>query len=200
MARTPGEIWRRNSSLFKVYHTTSERENTQDKRNPFWKLGSKSFCERAIVRQLCASPMKRSATIYLRASEVRRRVLYSVPNLYLLETVNQFPKRIHLGPRRIVWSLSDVLKWMQSKVDARTVGATRPKVVVGPEDRFIGRKEIRILVPYSVAHLRLLERAGNFPGRIRLGANRAAWLEREVRDWMEAHESRSRKESGDGVT
>ncbi len=44
-----------------------------------------------------------------------------------------------------------------------------PKVVIGPEDRFIGRKEISSLVPYTVQHVPVLEHAGNFPGRFASG-------------------------------
>lgn len=141
--------------------------------------------------------MKKSVRVYLRAPEVRLRVLYSIPNLIVLEAAGHFPKRIHVGPGRVVWVLSEILEWMQSKVDARKIGAVCPKAVVGPNDRFVGRKEICNLVPYSLPHLRLLERAGNFPGRVRLGANRSAWLEREVRDWMKAHENRRCKENDD---
>jgi prophage regulatory protein len=85
-----------------------------------------------------------------------------------------------------VWLQEDVLRWMQSKIDARTVGPMVPKVVIGPEDRFISKKELRGLVPYAVQYLLVLEHAGKFPGRIRIGENRSVWLEREVRDWMNA--------------
>jgi predicted DNA-binding transcriptional regulator AlpA len=64
---------------------------------------------------------------------------------------------------------------------------------VGIDDRFIGKKEVRSLVPYTVQHLRVLEHASEFPGRIRIGDNRSAWLEREVLDWIEDRRSRRRR-------
>jgi prophage regulatory protein len=72
-----------------------------------------------------------------------------------------------------------------------------PKIIIGIDDRFVGRKELQSLLPYTVNHLRLLELAGEFPVRIRIGANRAAWLEREVREWIEAKRMRTREEEGD---
>lgn len=44
--------------------------------------------------------------------------------------------------------------------------------------------ELQRLVPYSRNHLRRLEAAGQFPRRIRLGANRVAWLREEVEHWL----------------
>ena len=67
-------------------------------------------------------------------------------------------------------------------------------MVIGPEDRFICKKVIRTLVPYAVQHLYFLEHAGKIPGRIRIGDNRSAWLEREVRDWMSVRYSLSQAE------
>lgn len=46
--------------------------------------------------------------------------------------------------------------------------------------------ELQRLVPYSRNHLRRLEAAGQFPRRIRLGANRVAWLREEVEQWLTA--------------
>jgi prophage regulatory protein len=38
-------------------------------------------------------------------------------------------------------------------------------------------------VPYSEAHIWRLEKAGKFPRRVHLGANRVAWVEAEVSAW-----------------
>lgn len=46
--------------------------------------------------------------------------------------------------------------------------------------------ELQRLVPYSRNHLRRLEAAGQFPRRVRLGANRVAWLRAEVEQWLTA--------------
>jgi prophage regulatory protein len=51
-------------------------------------------------------------------------------------------------------------------------------------DRIIDRHERRRLVPYSDNHILRLERAGSFPERLKLGANRVGWLLSEVLDWI----------------
>jgi len=40
------------------------------------------------------------------------------------------------------------------------------------------------LIPYSQNRLRRLEAKGQFPKRVRIGANRVAWLRQEVDDWL----------------
>ena len=47
-------------------------------------------------------------------------------------------------------------------------------------DTFILAQELTGLVPFSPNHLRRLEAQGDFPRRIRIGANRIAWLRDEV--------------------
>lgn len=137
--------------------------------------------------------MPREVDIFLSAREVRHRVMYSHMQIYRLEKAGEFPRRIKFGRRRVAWSLRDILEWMQTKVDARKVGVIGGRPTVGIDDRFIGKKDVRRIVPFTVQHLRRLELAGEFPGRIRLGLNRSAWLEREVVDWIETRRSRSRR-------
>jgi prophage regulatory protein len=45
-------------------------------------------------------------------------------------------------------------------------------------------REISAKIPYSLNHLRRLEAQGDFPRRIRIGANRIAWLRDEVEQWL----------------
>jgi prophage regulatory protein len=52
-------------------------------------------------------------------------------------------------------------------------------------DRIIREKELRSIVPYSSMHIWRLERAGQFPARIRLGPNRVGWSLREVSAWLD---------------
>jgi len=52
-------------------------------------------------------------------------------------------------------------------------------------DRLIDKKELSKLVPYSVSHIRRLEKAGLFPRRIQLGPGRVAWVLSEVLEWIE---------------
>ena len=46
--------------------------------------------------------------------------------------------------------------------------------------------EIAQRIPYSQNHLRRLEAQGSFPKRIRIGANRVAWVRQEIDSWIEA--------------
>ena len=52
--------------------------------------------------------------------------------------------------------------------------------------RLIGAEELCRLIPYSARHLSRLEKCGQFPRRVRLG-RRVAWVEAEVRTWIEEH-------------
>ena len=54
-----------------------------------------------------------------------------------------------------------------------------------PTTTLIISNEITKLIPYSQNHLRRLEAKGQFPKRIRIGANRVAWLRDEVETWIE---------------
>lgn len=60
-----------------------------------------------------------------------------------------------------------------------------------PEDRLISWQELARLLPYSRQHIFRLERAGQFPRRVKLGARRIAWWLPEITQWMR---SRSRSE------
>jgi prophage regulatory protein len=53
---------------------------------------------------------------------------------------------------------------------------TPPELIFAPE--------IFAKIPYSLNHLRRLEAQGQFPRRIRIGANRIAWLRNEVEQWL----------------
>ncbi len=46
--------------------------------------------------------------------------------------------------------------------------------------------EIVQRIPYSQNHLRRLEAKGSFPKRIRIGANRVAWVRQEIDNWIAA--------------
>jgi prophage regulatory protein len=51
--------------------------------------------------------------------------------------------------------------------------------------QLIDKKELTKLVKYSPQHIARLEKAGQFPKRLKLGQNRVAWLLQEVEDWIE---------------
>lgn len=133
--------------------------------------------------------------ICLDARGVQHRVTYTLQHIIRLERAGLFPKRIHLGPARVGWQLRDVLTWMQLKLDTRVVRPMSPKTVLKPGDRFVGSKECRSLVLYTSNYLRKLELEGRFPGRIRIGPNSVAWLEREVLQWRETQWKREAKDS-----
>ena len=44
--------------------------------------------------------------------------------------------------------------------------------------------EISVKISYSANHIRRLEAQGDFPRRVRIGANRIAWLRAEVEAWL----------------
>ena len=63
-----------------------------------------------------------------------------------------------------------------------TGGVTRPPMLC----RLITKSELRQIVPYTGQHILRLEKNGKFPRRIRVGANRVAWLLTEVEAWVAA--------------
>ena len=52
--------------------------------------------------------------------------------------------------------------------------------------KILSRIQLAELLPYSLSHIARLEKAGRFPKRIKLGANRVGWLESEIDQWIEA--------------
>jgi len=51
--------------------------------------------------------------------------------------------------------------------------------------QLICKKELTKLVKYSPQHIARLEKAGQFPKRLRLGQNRVAWMLSEVEAWID---------------
>jgi prophage regulatory protein len=56
--------------------------------------------------------------------------------------------------------------------------STTPELIVADE--------IAQRIPYSQNQLRRLEAQGTFPKRVRIGANRVAWVREEVDHWIAA--------------
>jgi len=50
----------------------------------------------------------------------------------------------------------------------------------------ISSDQIRNWAPYSLNHIRRLEASGDFPRRVRIGANRVAWVREEVDCWLQS--------------
>jgi len=63
--------------------------------------------------------------------------------------------------------------------------------------QLIDKKELTKLVKYSPQHIARLEKAGQFPKRLRLGQNRVAWMLAEVEAWIE---ERLAKRNADSLT
>jgi prophage regulatory protein len=49
---------------------------------------------------------------------------------------------------------------------------------------FIVADEIARRIPYSQNQIRRLEAQGTFPKRVRIGANRVAWVREEIEQWL----------------
>ena len=53
--------------------------------------------------------------------------------------------------------------------------------------RLLSKKQVRELVLYSYAHIDRLEKAGQFPQRVRLSTyrtGRVGYVESEIQDWL----------------
>ncbi len=50
--------------------------------------------------------------------------------------------------------------------------------------RILSKRQVKELVLYSSQHVARQEAAGQFPKRVRLGANRVGWVEDEILDWL----------------
>jgi prophage regulatory protein len=51
--------------------------------------------------------------------------------------------------------------------------------------QLITKVELLKLVPYTIRHIYRIEKAGKFPARVRVGANRVAWVRSEIMRWLE---------------
>jgi prophage regulatory protein len=59
--------------------------------------------------------------------------------------------------------------------------------------RLLSKRQVKDMVLYSPQHIARLEAAGQFPQRVRLGANRVGWVEDEVLDWLQHRIDRREK-------
>ena len=51
--------------------------------------------------------------------QLKEVVLYSPQHVARLEAAGLFPKRVKLGNNRVGWIESEVLDWLQERIDAR---------------------------------------------------------------------------------
>lgn len=132
-------------------------------------------------------------SVLLSGRAVSRRVVFSLPHIARLEKSGDFPARRVLGPARIGWTDTDITNWMQRKLDARGPCAfcgTQPLQLTA-EDRFLSKREVSRRVVYSSRQIDHLQRTGQFPRRIRIGAHRSAWLERDIDLWIASRPRRN---------
>ena len=121
--------------------------------------------------------------VMLDASALKHVVVLSRSHIYTMEAAGTFPMHLKLGPCRVAWLLSDVVGWMQAKIDERPSASDVRQIVV-PGDRFVSKKELLTLVPYAISHISNLEKDKKFPRRVLLSRKRVGWLEREVVEWL----------------
>jgi prophage regulatory protein len=120
------------------------------------------------------------------ATELRHRVVYTPPGISKLEKAGLFPRRLRIGPKKICWYLDEVVQWMQEKVDARSENdAYIKRIKLNAKDRFLSKRETSRYVLISITRIYGFEAAGLFPGRIKIGPKRVAYLERELAQWLE---------------
>lgn len=53
-------------------------------------------------------------------------------------------------------------------------------------ERSLRIAEVQQLVPYSKMHIDRLEKRGEFPKRIKLGAGRVVWRQSDILAWLES--------------
>jgi len=51
--------------------------------------------------------------------QLKELVLYSPQHIQRLENAGEFPKRVQIGNSRVGWIESEVLDWLQTKIDER---------------------------------------------------------------------------------
>ena len=58
------------------------------------------------------------------------------------------------------------------------------EIVDSSPTRILSSKEVLSRVPYSSVQIWRKESLGEFPRRVKLGANRVGWIEAEINDWL----------------
>ncbi len=66
---------------------------------------------------------------------VTKLVLYSAAQIDRMEKAGRFPKRVRLGPCRVGWVESEVIAWLEARLEARQI-MTAPEQV--PDVSFRG--------------------------------------------------------------
>jgi prophage regulatory protein len=51
--------------------------------------------------------------------ELLKMVPYTIQHIYRREKAGTFPRRVRLGPNRVAWLETEVLEWINARVNAR---------------------------------------------------------------------------------
>ena len=60
--------------------------------------------------------------------------------------------------------------------------------------KFLRLPEVKSLVTYSSPQIWRLEKANKFPKRVKIGANRVAWIASEIDSWIKTKIEQSRND------
>ena len=58
--------------------------------------------------------------------QLKEMVLYSPQHVARLEKAGKFPLRIQIGPNRVGWVESEILDWLQERLDRRVTPTDAP--------------------------------------------------------------------------
>jgi len=64
-----------------------------------------------------------TAETFLRARDVQRITGLPTSSLYELMSKGQFPRQVRLGPMRVAWVESEILKWQKARIAERDEAA-----------------------------------------------------------------------------
>jgi len=59
------------------------------------------------------------------------------------------------------------------------------------QTRFMRKPEVRAMVAISLSTIRRMEKAGQFPKRVKLSKAAVGWLEADVLEWMRTRSSKA---------
>ncbi len=61
----------------------------------------------------------------IRRSDVQKITGLGASSIYQLQRENDFPQSIQLSERRVAWIESEVLDWIQNRINARTASTSK---------------------------------------------------------------------------
>jgi prophage regulatory protein len=92
----------------------------------------KAYAYAAQLQSEAARPLLRR---HIRRSELRQVVPLSDTTIYEMEKRNEFPRRIVLMPRVVVWDLAEVEAWMEQRRQDTNSGKAKASATVDVRKR-----------------------------------------------------------------